>query len=147
MTGQEIEILRCRVRTPEVINRRPILAPAEGFSDEVATEQIRNRFHTTHDSTRLGPDSRTVALRLGRSCAGWAEKPTSREFYEAVRAAVPDERQCAVLGTWIQEATAEDIMFAWAEEVYTMRQLAQALHASGNANSLACVELNGLATR
>ena len=147
MTGQELEILRCRIRTPEVIDRRPILAPAEEFSDEAATEEIRNRFHTTHDPTRLGPGSRTVALRIGRSCAGWAEKPTNREFYGAVRAAVPDERQCAVLGMWIQEATAEDIMFAWAEEVYTMRQLVHALHASGNANSLACVDLNGLATR
>ena len=48
---------------------------------------------------------------------------------------------------WIQEATVEDIMFAWAEEVYTMRQLVQVLHASGNANSLACVDLNSLATR
>ncbi len=145
MTSREIQIARCSIRTPAACNRRPVLAPPEAFSDEAATEEVRRRFHKTHDPNRLGPDSLAVTLRLGRSCAGWAEKPTSREFYDAVRAAVPDDRQRALLRTWIQEATAEDIMFAWAEGAYTVRQLARGLHASGNADSLNCIDLNGLA--
>ena len=85
----------------------------------------------TIDETETGPDSRTVRNRIARSCAGWPERPTGREFYDAIRAPRPTERQRCLISMWMLEATDEDVILAWAEEAYTLRDLVAAAHRAG----------------
>ena len=59
------------------------------------------------------------------------ETPDTGEFYEAVRAERPSERQKAVVLMWVTEATTHEIMAAWAQHAYTFRQLARAAAAAG----------------
>ena len=65
------------------------------------------------------------------SCAGWKERPTAGEFYEAVRADEPTDRQKTIIRMWGAEATLEDLVEAWAQHAYTFRQLVRALHRVG----------------
>ena len=79
----------------------------------------------------MGPRSLAVQMHQVSTCAGWAQHPTSREFYDAIRAEKPTDRQRSILLQWMQEARWDTIFAAWAEEVYTMRGLVQALHRAG----------------
>ena len=97
------------------------------------------------DLEQVGPKSRSVMLRLATSCAGWTVRPTATEFYEAVRAAEPTGRQRAILGTFAQEAEWWELIAAWAERAYTIRQLVTALHRSGHAKCYAARWINGWA--
>ena len=108
------------------------LAPPEAFDDRAADDAFRARFHPGHDPSELGPQSRAVRNRLRASCAGWREKPEPEEFYAAIRAAAPSRRQRGLLACWLQEATREDFLYAWAEGVYTWRLLAEAIHGRGS---------------
>lgn len=69
--------------------------------------------------------------RLHASCAGWPQPPTAAEFYEAVRADAPNERQRIIVRAWALEATEIEMIRAWAEHAYTWRTLVRALHKSG----------------
>ena len=98
----------------------------------------RGRPKTNFARLRPGIDSRekrersaTVRARISGSCAGGRQRPTSREFYGAVRAAEPDDRQKGLLAMWATEAHWRELMQAWAEEVYTLRELVTALHRAG----------------
>ena len=121
------------------------LAPPEAFDDRAADDAFRARFHPGHDPAQLGPQSRAVRNRLRASCAGWREKPEPEEFYAAVRAAAPSRRQRRLLACWLQEATREDFLYAWAEGVYTWRLLAEAIHRAGEQTRPRCADINTLA--
>ena len=97
-----------------------------------------------------GPDtmrekSLAIGMHQASTCAGWAERPTPAEFYEAIRAEEPTERQVNMLSQWVEEARWETIFHAWVEEVYTWRQLATALHRAGLHHSRWSRTLNGWA--
>ena len=85
-------------------------------------------------------------MRLGLSCAGWKNRPTSQEFYEAVRTQTQTQRQRLILETWATEARWFELIHAWAEDAYTLRELATALHRAGLARCKAARVLNGWAT-
>ena len=69
-------------------------------------------------------------------------RPTAAEFYEAVRAEVPTERQRALLDTWATEAEWEELLAAWTEHAYTFHELAAALHRAGLLRCRAAAALN-----
>ena len=100
------------------------------FSDEPAPADYFDRW-PGHDPERTGPKSSAVTRRLLSSCAGWRTKPTAQEFYEAVHAEEPTERQKLLIRMWAVEASELDMLDAWAEEVYTWRSLVRALHRAG----------------
>ena len=126
--------------------RAPVaLAPPEALDDRAADDAFRARFHAWHDPTQVGPRSRAVRNRLRASCAGWREKPEPEEFYAAIRAPAPSRRQRRLLACWLQEATREDFLYAWAEGVYTWRLLAAAIHRAGEQTRPRCADINTLA--
>ena len=102
------------------------LLPAEAFSDEPASEAVSQRLCAPE--TPRGRHAGAVHHRIMSSCAGWAERPTAGEFYDAVRASRPTDRQQAIVRMWGTEATLEDLVEAWAQQAYTFRQLVRALH-------------------
>jgi len=124
-----------------------ILAPPEAFSDRASDDSIRSRYLVGCDPTLIGRRSRTVLHRITSSCAGWPRSPTTEEFYDAIRAAEPDERQRAIIWMWMTEATNDQIVLAWAEGVYTLRDLVSAIHRTGRCYSELNIELNRLASR
>ena len=131
-------------RAPE-LERAQIhtLRAPERFADTTSTDEECLRLGYGKDLEQVGPKSRTVMLRLATSCAGWTARPTAAEFYEAVRAAKPTGRQSAILGTFAQEALWWELIAAWAERAYTIRQLVTALHRAGHAKCYAARWING----
>ena len=123
-----------------------VLPPACFPNEKPTAEEFRQlRLHTVPAGT--GKHSQTVRMRLGLSCAGWKKRPTSEEFYEAVRAPRPTPRQRLILETWVTEADWLELIHAWTEEAYTLRELATALHRAGLARCKAARVLNGWATQ
>ena len=120
----------------------PELLPAERFSDAPAPAWQCRLIDapTSPDQTR--ECSRSVRFRFAVSCAGWRRRPTAAEFYEAVRAEVPTERQRALLDTWATEAEWEELLAAWTEHAYTFHELAAALHRAGLLRCRAAAALN-----
>ena len=112
-------------------DRQEILLPAESFDDEPAGERFTKLLRLNEPTTAEGPDSPTVALWLGCRCAGWPRMPTNREFYEAVRAQRPTGRPRAILDAWANQADWTEVLQAWAEHAYTMRELVAALRRNG----------------
>ena len=102
------------------------LLPAEAFSDEPAGESVFRRLCAPE--TPRGRHARAVHRRIMSSCAGWEKRPTAGEFYDAVRASRPTDRQKVIVRMWGAEATLEDLVEAWAQQAYTFRQLVRALH-------------------
>ena len=105
------------------------LLPAEAFSDEPAGEAVFRRL-CAPDAPR-GRHAWAVHRRIMSSCAGWEKRPTADEFYDAVRASRPTDRQKAIVRTWGAEATQAEFVEAWAQQAYTFRQLVRALHRAG----------------
>ena len=124
-----------------------ILAPPEAFSDRASDDVIRSRYLVTRDPTLVGPKSQTVLSRITSSCAGWPRPPSTEEFYAAIHATDPDERQQAVIWMWMTEATNDQIVLAWAEGVYTIRDLVRAIHRTSRCYPELNIELNRLASR
>ncbi len=110
---------------------RCALRPPEAFSAEPAPPEALERLCPGIDPAQTGRHARAVAGRIGSSCAGWERPPTPAEFYEAVRAERPSERQKAIVLMWVGEATTHEIMAAWAQHAYTFRQLARAAALAG----------------
>ena len=102
------------------------LLPAEAFSDEPAGEAVFRRL--CGPETPRGRHAWAVHRRIMSSCAGWEKHPTAGEFYDAVRASRPTDRQKVIVRMWGAEATLEDLVEAWAQQAYTFRQLVRALH-------------------
>ncbi len=122
------------------------LREPEVFPDTEPTENETRRLGRGSGPEETGPNSITVRMRLAGSCAGWADRPKSGEFYEAIRTEKPDRRQRAVLRVFAQEAEWHELIAAWAERAYTLRRLVAALHRAGLAECRAARPLNKWAT-
>ena len=114
-------------------DRKPYdeLRPAACFSARRPTPKQRAAIRPRALPEEVRQQSGMIGARLASSCAGWAEPPTAAEFYAAIRADQPTERQRHILDAWIREASWEEIVGGWADEVYTFRELARALHRAG----------------
>ena len=123
------------------------LMPAEAFDDESATDADLSRLVRDPEPAATGPHSRTVASRMASSCAGCAEPVTARELYDAIRAERHTSRQKSLLGMWANETEWFELIEAWAERVYTLRQLVAALHRAGITRSRHSRTLNRWAAR
>ena len=113
--------------------RAAILKPADAFENRRSTAGLRAEYGWERTPDELGPDSPTVDRRITSSCAGWAERPTAREFYDAVRAERPNQREQSLIAMWVRDATDAEMNLAWIEEVYTDQELVAAIHRSGAA--------------
>ena len=122
-----------------------VLGPPEAFDDRRPDDAFRKRWHARHNPAQIGAASRAVRVRLASSCNGWARKPSSEEFYEAIRATTPTRRQVAIIHTWIREGEREELLEAWAEGAYSWRELAQAIHRAGLERAPRCKDINGMA--
>ena len=125
----------------------PRLYAPERFSDARAEPWQCEMIHSPTGPENTGPRSATVRMRLGSSCAGWAEQPTSQEFYDAIRAETLTGRQKAILETWANEAQGFEVLHAWTEHAYTFRQLAAALKRAGIERCAIAEALNRLCAR
>ena len=123
------------------------LRPAACFSKRRPTPQERAAIRPRARPQEIRQQSGAIGARLASSCAGWAEHPTSSEFYAAIRADQPTVRQRHILDAWIREASWEEIVGGWADEVYTFRELAGALHRAGLRRCRWARGLNRLARR
>lgn len=123
------------------------LRPAACFSERRPTARERAAIRPRARPEEIRRQSGTIGARLASSCAGWAEHPTSSEFYAAIRADRPTARQRHILDAWIREASWEEIVGGWADEVYTFRELAGALHRAGLGRCRWARGLNRLAGR
>ena len=120
----------------------PLLLPSERFADTPASPLERQSIKAPTGADDTGRHSRTVRLRLAKSRAGWPRRPTSAEFYDAVRAETPTDRQRAILGTWAAEAEWHELILAWTEDAYGFRELVAALHRAGYSRCQAARPLN-----
>ena len=116
------------------LGRRNELLPHHLFSDETAAAELYQDW-TTYSANpqkpKPGPESPVLAGLVASSCAGWAEIPTGRELYDALRAETPTPRQQALIRTWWVEANFDQIMEAWLQRAYSIRQLVRAVHLAG----------------
>ena len=62
-----------------------------------------------------------------------ARTPDHGEFFDAVHANPKTGRQASLIAMWVLEAGIDETMQAWADGVYTLRELAPAIHESGAA--------------
>ena len=106
--------------------RPAMLLPPDAFSDRPATDDDFRRLCAP--GTPRGRYALAVRRRLASGCAGWKRRPTAEEFYDAVRAEQPTERQASIVRMWGAEATAGELIEAWVQRAYTLRQLVAALH-------------------
>lgn len=103
------------------------LKPPEAFSDAPAPSEALRRLCPGLDPELTGRRSHAVAWRIARSCCGWSRPPTTEEFYDAFHTDAPDRRQKAIICMWGTEATFTELFEAWAQHVYTFRDLVRAL--------------------
>ncbi|MCY4664609.1 MAG: hypothetical protein OXC00_08095, partial [Acidimicrobiaceae bacterium] len=83
---------------------------------------------------RPGGEAAAGGRQTRKRCAGGRGPPMTREFFEAVRATDPTDRQATIIGMWLREAPIDEILLACAEEAYTLRELIAAIHRTGNAH-------------
>ena len=72
-----------------------------------------------------------MRVRIARSTAGWEARPTTEEFYEAIRETRPSDRQAAIVAMWALEAGPREMLTAWTQRAYSWRTLVEALHRHG----------------
>ena len=101
-----------------------VLAP-ERFSDEYAAPDPE------FPNEGRGPKSDAIRGLIAGSCCGWKRPPTSQEFYEAMAATSPTERQNAVAGTLVAEASDDTLALAYLQGAFTWRQVATVLRNRG----------------
>ncbi len=121
------------------------LRAPERFADTIASDEETLRLGYGKDLTQVAAKSVTIMLRLSASCAGWRDPPTAAEFHDALRAPEPTVRQRAILAAFAREADWRDLIAAWAERAYTIRELVTALHRAGHAKCRAARWINGWA--
>lgn len=108
--------------------------PPERFSDEPMPEPQKRRLRRGwyERAKKAGPrNSPIVGGRFAQVCCGWAEPATADELYNAIRAAKPTARERAVFSTWLCESPPHELLEAWADDVYTLRELVSAMYAHG----------------
>lgn len=101
-----------------------LLKPTDAFDDEYCKDEAGT-------GKGRGPESGIIADLLTGCCAGWGVRPTSDEFYEAMRARTPTGRQKTIAGVLIDEATRDQVLLAYWEQAFTWRQLATAMRRKG----------------
>ncbi len=106
---------------PDHAFERERLLPAERFSDETAADETRGR-------EQRGRHSTAIRMVPRPATSGWERRPTSGEFYDAIRADAPTSRQRAIVSTVITESRWRQIVEAWLQGAFTLRQLARAMH-------------------
>ena len=131
---EEWRRLRVQVKAEDRDDEPAVLGPPEAFTDMRGTADDRARFGIPTPAEETGPASAAIARRITKSCAGWRRSPTTREFFEAVHATDPTERQATIIGMWLREAPIDEVVLACAEEAYTLRELITAIHRTGNAH-------------
>ncbi len=99
--------------------------PPERFSDEYVSPDPE------FANEGRGPESDGIRGLIAGSCCGWEEPPTSAEFYEAMRATAPTERQDVVAGTLVGEASNDTLALAYLQGAFTWRQVAAVLRRRG----------------
>lgn len=109
----------------------PKLHPAVWFPDRQVSSDEQQRLLPDAGQETLGERSGSISAHMASTCAGWGRRPSSLEFYAAIRAQKPTERQRNILLQWTQEAFPSAVFDAWAEGVYTLRQLVSALERAG----------------
>ena len=109
----------------------PRVLPPTRFNDAEATPEQCAMVNAPTGPEDTGAKSKVIRMRLACSCAGWKRPPTSEEFYTAVRAETPNERQRAILDVWSSEAESCEVLDGWTEHAYTFQQLATALKRAG----------------
>ena len=108
-------------RAREENHERPAtLLPLEDFSDEYA-EPSRYR---TVEQGRVREKAGAIQGLIALDCSGWVDRPTTEEFYEAMRTKEPTRRQQSVTGILLR-ADFWDMVAAWMEAAFTWRQLAR----------------------
>lgn len=147
MTLDEWRVLRRQVKATHRDEEPDLLAPPEAFSDRRADDRFRNDYLPGHDPAAIRGQSATVGSRIASSCCGWPVQPTSAEFYDAIHAETPTTRQRVLIRMWAREAEPAQIVLAWAEEVYTLRELVAAFHRAQADHPQVARELNRLARR
>ena len=147
MTLDEWRALRQQAKATHRDEEPDILAPPQAFSDRRADETIREQYLPGRNPSAIRARSSTVESRIRSSCCGWVTRPTSAEFYDAIHAETPTKRQRALIRMWTKEARPDEIVMAWAEEVYTVRELIAAIHRANADHPQVAKELNRLARR
>lgn len=118
--------------------------PPEAFDDDEPTPEERKRLLDGRET----PDPRNstnVFFLMASCCSGWKRRPKPRELYDAIRTEKPTNRDRSLIRFWTTEPTPFDLITAWAEGVYTLRQLVGAMHRTGNATTCRARFLNRLA--
>ena len=108
------------------------IGPDEAFSDEADEQEAPKEPRTGIVITTKNADKYDITRRLFNSlCCGWPEPPTPEEFYAAVHAEKPDERQRVIVDFWISEARPDDWIAAKRRGGYSWRALAKAARKTG----------------
>ena len=100
------------------------LRPAERFSDEYAPAD-------PDVAGERGPKSSAIRSVIAGACSGWARRPDSREFYEAMRTDEPTKRQLTLAGVLIAEGSMDEVLLGYLQGAFTWRQLARMMHLRG----------------
>lgn len=103
----------------------PPLRPPRDFPDQLASPGL------CPAANDAGRNARAVRVRIARSTAGWEARPTTEEFYEAIRETRPSDRQGAIVAMWALEAGPREMLAAWTQRAYSWRTLVEALHRHG----------------
>ena len=107
------------------------LLPEEHFPDELAPADCY------YDQSSEWPEPETVRRRaespalqdvINGCCRSWSTAPSTTELHAAFRTQNPTRRQVNLLRAWVIEANISQLVEAWAQEAYTVRQLVGAIH-------------------
>ena len=100
------------------------LLPAERFSNQYEPED-------PDLPGEQGAASSAIKDLIAGACAGWKRPPDAKEFYDAMRATEPTDRQITIAGVLIAEGSCNNVLLAYLQGAFTWRQLARMMHRRG----------------
>ena len=121
------------------------LLPPERFTHQKCSTEQRNSVLPGSGAATIRENSSVISGHQTSTCAGWKVRPTPREFYDAIRASEPSRRERLILRQWTEEARPREVLLAFAEDAYTMRELVTALHRAGLKTCRLARVINGFA--
>ena len=80
-------------------------------------------------------------------CSEWRDQPRTGELSAAFEAEAPTGRERQLLDAWANRTTPAEALRAWTAGAFTLRRLAQALHAAGLDRCRLAKSLNNWASR
>ena len=104
------------------------LKPPEAFPDEPPPRELVAALYPPGSRRGRGRRSTILDVVVCSKFAGWPGPPSGEELYDAIHAADPTERQRCMVRAWATEATPGELVQAFGEGAYTIRELATALH-------------------